>query len=499
MTEAVKYSNLSRPKAPGIAGFSPVQFLTLVAAVFMALILLFFVNFWAGLGWIALAFVAMTPWVIGTMVFDSNPYARVAHRVRFGRATRKGLTVLAQGPTGLVSHGSLDLPGVMADSELLEAEDTYGNPFAMIHHRSVDHYSVVIDTRPEGVVGLDQEDIDRRAAMWGTYLASLARQRDLIGVQVVVETVPDSGLRLERAAMANLDPSAPEFSQRVLRKIVETAPAGSAQITTTVTLTFDAAKHDGKGVRDVDTMADDIGTCLPEMISTLRLTGAGHSLRSRVAADIVDDTRVAFDPSVATAIEKARSEDGTGLTWSECGPVSAHSGKDYYAHDGSVSTSVMMVEPPKGVFYTLQLKELLRPSERVARKRVALLYRPMDPALSAQLADWRVTSATSNADSRRNTGPSERRKAALASAKANAKAEAEGAPFVRIGLIATATVEDIADLPTARSALMNLAGQARLKFRPCWGMHDTAFVASMPLGIVLPERSSLPGVLRETM
>lgn len=499
MTEAVKYSNLSRPKAPGISGLSPVQFLTLVASVLVALVLLFFVTFWAGITWIVVTLLAMLPWVVGTMVFDANPYAALAHRSKWSRADRKGLTVLAQGPVGLVSHGSLDLPGVMADSELLEAEDTYGNAFAMIHHRSVDHYSVVIETRPEGVVGLDQEDIDRRAAMWGTYLSVLARQRDLIGAQVVVETVPDSGLRLERAAMANVDPKASQFSRRVLENIVATAPAGSAQITTTVTLTFDATKHDGKGARDQDTMADDIGTALPGLVSNLRLTGAGHTLRARSAADIVDDARVSFDPSVATDIEKARADGGTGLTWSECGPVATHSGKDYYAHDGSVSTSMMMVEPPKGVFYTLQLKELLQPSERVARKRVAMLYRPMDPALSAQLAEWRVTSATANADSKRRTGPSERRKAALGSAQANARAEAEGAPFVRIGMIVTATVEDIADLSAARSALLNLAGQARLKFRPCWRMHDTAFVASMPLGIVLPERAALPGVLRETI
>ena len=60
------------------------------------------------------------------------------------------------------------------------------------------------------------------------------------------------------------------------------------------------------------------------------------------------DARVAFDPSVAAAEEQARNEGGTGLTWQECGPVAAHSGKEYYAHDGSVSLSMMMVEPPRG-------------------------------------------------------------------------------------------------------------------------------------------------------
>lgn len=95
-------------------------------------------------------------------------------------------------------------------------------------------------------------------------------------------------------------------------------------------------------------MADDIGTRLPGLVSQLRITGAGTSLRARTAADIIDDARVAFDPSVAAAEEQARNEGGTGLTWQECGPVAAYSGKEYYAHDGSVSLSMMMVEPPRG-------------------------------------------------------------------------------------------------------------------------------------------------------
>lgn len=499
--EAVRYSNLARPKAPGIGGMSPVQFLALVGIVLVGMVLMFVVHFWAGMAWLVVALLVAAPWVIGTMVLDKNPYGWVLRRRRWAVSDKAGRTTLAQGPTGTVSYGAFSLPGLMADSELVEAEDGYGVPFAMIHHRGVDHYSVVIETNPEGVVGLDQSEIDRKAALWGTYLGVLSRERDLVGAQVVVETVPDTGLRLERAAMADLDPNAPEFAVSVLRDVVASAPAGSSQITTTITLTFDARKgvEGAKGSRDTDTMADDIGTRLPGLVSQLRMTGAGTSLRARTAADIIDDARVAFDPSVAAAVEQARNAGGTGLTWQECGPVAAHSGKEYYAHDGSVSLSMMMVEPPRGVFYTLQLRDLLAPNTRVARKRVAMLYRPLDPTTSANLAEWRVTTASSDASSNRRRGPSERKKQRLAAAKENARAEAEGSPFVRVGMIVTATVEDVEDLPAAKTTLLNLAGQARLRMRPCWGMHDTAFVAAMPLGIVLPERVALPGVLRESI
>lgn len=499
--EAVRYSNLARPKAPGIGGMSPVQFLALVGIVLVAMVLLFFVNFWVGLAWLAIALALVAPWIIGTMAFDRNPYSSMVRRRRWTKADRAGRTVLSQGPAGMVSHGAFALPGLMADSELVEAEDGYGVPFAMIHHKAVEHWSVVIEAEPEGIVGLDQESIDRKAALWGTYLGVLSRERDLVGAQVVIETVPDTGLRLERAALAEVDDAAPAFAQQVLRDVVDTAPAGSAQITTTITLTFDARKgtEGQRGARDADAMADDIGTRLPGLVSQLRMTGAGSSLRVRTAVDIVDDTRVAFDPSVAAAVEQAREAGGTGLTWDECGPVAAHSGRDFYAHDGAVSLSMSMVEPPRGVFYSLQLRDLLQPNARVARKRVALLYRPLDPSASANLAEWRVTSASSDASSNRRRGPSERKKVRLAAAQQNARAEAEGSPFVRVGMIVTATVDDVEDLPAAKTTLLNLAGQARLKMRPCWGMHDTAFVAALPLGIVLPERVALPAGLRETL
>ncbi len=498
MSDAVEYSNLSKPKMPGVQGLSPAQFLALIAAMFPVVLIMMFVGMWAGIAWLVLALAVLAPWIVGTMFLDTNPYSILGRRMRWSRANRKGLTTLAQGPAGMVPMGRTQLPGLAADTELVECEDVYGQPFGLIVHRAVDHYTVVIEASPPGVTGLDQESVDLQAAHWGTYLGVLSRERDLIGAQVVVDTAPDTGLRLERAAMADVDPNAPELARRVLEDVVAAAPAGAARITTAVTLTFDARRGDDRTVRDVDTMADDIGTRLPGLISQLATTGAGTALRARTAADIVDDTRVAFDPSVAPLVEEARQrQGGTGLSWEEAGPVSAHAARDHYSHDGSVSVSMMMVEPPRGVFYTLQLKGLLEPNARIARKRVAVLYRPTDPVRSANLAEWRVTSASADADSKRRTGASQRKLQALEAARENARAEAKGAPFTRVGLIVTATVEDAEDIAVTQSTLTTLSGQARLRLRPCWGMHDTAFVAGLPLGIVLPERLALPAFMRE--
>ena len=62
MSDAVEYSNLSKPKMPGVQGLSPAQFLVLIAAMFPVVLIMMFVGMWAGIAWLVLALV----FVLGT-------------------------------------------------------------------------------------------------------------------------------------------------------------------------------------------------------------------------------------------------------------------------------------------------------------------------------------------------------------------------------------------------------------------------------------------------
>ena len=69
------------------------------------------------------------------------------------------------------------------------------------------------------------------------------------------------------------------------------------------------------------------------------------------------------------------------------------------------------------------------------------------------------------------------------------------------GMIVTATAVSgsgdvsrarVEDLRAARQAIRSQSAKARLKMRPALNSSDSAFVAGLPLGIVLPEHTRIP-------
>lgn len=502
--EPVKYGNLLRPKMPGIQGISPVQFGVMLLCTIPMVLLITLGNIFVALIWVSLASLAIAPWVIGTMVFDTNPYSILHRKFSYRRAERKGLTTLLQGPISLTHENTLRLPGIMATSMIVKAVDVFHNEYGIIIHQDTDEYTVVVEVHPDDITGIDHKDIDLMAAKWGAFLSLLSREPDITGVQVVVETVPDTGVRISQAANQERDQHAPPLALAVLDDVINNAPVGSAQISTCVSLTFSGkiATEDSDGKRHqarftADEMADSIGTRLPTLMTQLQSTGAGQLVRARTAEDIIDSTRVAFDPSVSADVEVARSSGGTGISWDEAGPSFARSYRGEYLHDSCTSTSWVMKEPTSGNFDALALKELLSPNSRIERKRVAICYRLMDPSRSALTAEWRVTAASVDSDTRKKSGPSQRHSAKLRAARANAEAEAAGATFVRFGLVATVTSSNEDALPLQRSTMEGIAHKSRLTLRKAYGYQDLAFVSSLPLGIVIPNRVAIPSFLRD--
>ena len=80
-----------------------------------------------------------------------------------------------------------------------------------------------------------------------------------------------------------------------------------------------------------------------------------------------------------------------------------------------------------------------------------------------------------------------------------ANEEAAGAGITLFGMVVTATVLDEEDLPSAKQMVMSQSAQARLRMRVALGSQDTAFVAGLPLGIVLPEHTTIPASITDNM
>lgn len=421
---------------------------------------------------------------------------RVGTRAGFAWARWQGATVYRSGPTGCVPYRTFALPGLAAGTRVSEWTDGSGEPFALLHHPGDNSYAVVLTSEPDGAALVDEEQVDSWVAHWGGFLASLAEEPDLLACSVVIETAPDTGSRLRTEVETHGDHNSHAVAQAVLAEIVETYPSGAASVNGWVTCTFAGAATGTGKKRPTEAIAADLGSRLPGIYADLGATGAGAS-RPATLLEVAEEVRCAYDPDMASLFDAARAAgDPVELDWSEAGPAGTEAGWETLRHDGAVSITYGMSLPPRGEVFSNVLSRLLAPHPDIDRKRVTILYEPIDPGRAPDVAEADVNNARSRASGPK---PTESAINDYGAARSNASAEARGAGLVNFGLLITATVTDPARLPAARAAVQNLVGTARIRVRPLYGSQDSAFVCALPLGVVPWRHLRVPTDLSEAM
>jgi hypothetical protein len=285
---------------------------------------------------------------------------------------------------------------------------------------------------------------------------------------------------------------------------VDTYPAGSATVTAYVSLTFSTAGRSGGRKRELEDVARDLANRLPGLTAGLNSTGAG-AVRPATAQELCEVVRVAYDPSSARVFDEAHAAGETPeLRWSDVGPAAAQAGWGWYRHDSAVSVTWSMTEAPRGEVFSSILADLVAPHPDVDRKRVTLLYRPLDAGRAARVVEQDKRTADFRASS--SSRPTARTLADQQAAALTAEEEARGAGLIDFGMLVTATVADAdllddphAALDAARAAIDNLSATARTQLRPVYGSQDSAFAAALPLGIVPSAHVSVPSEFRETL
>jgi hypothetical protein len=453
-------------------------------------------GLFAGLGVLAVAGVLVLLLTVkdkhGQSVVD-----RFATRMNFRLARSSGTNLYRSGPLGVTEWGMYQLPGLAAKSRLYEFNDSYNRPFAMLHVPTTSHFTVIFSTEPDGASLVDPEQVDAWVANWGGWLAGLGDEAGLEAAAVTVETAPDSGYRLRNEVEMNIDPNAPEAAKAILREVIRTYPEGSATVRAWVSLTFNASLRAGSRKREPEDVARDIASRIPGLGARLQSTGAGIA-RPMSAQELCEVVRIAYDPPAALIIDEAHAAGSpVALTWGEVGPTATQAGWDTYRHDSAFSVSWTMTGAPRGSVNSSVLSRLLAPHGDVDRKRVSLLYRPMDSARAAAV----VERDQNNANVRITSGnrPSARALVDARSAAQTAQEEAQGAGLVNFGMVVTATVTDATRLADAVAAIEQTSGTARVLLRRAYGSQDTAFAASLPLGLVLPRHILLPSEIREAL
>lgn len=490
------YGNWRRPTSPGILGLGSVG----TAALLGGLIVVVMTVMIAGLLEAVVVAFVLGAVMLTVLMKDShgkNGLSRGGARFAWWSARSGGKNVYRSGPLGRALWGTYQLPGIAAPTRLSEHLDSYGRPFALVHTPATGSFAVVIGTEPDGAALVDQEQIDIWVADWGHWLANLGDEPGVEAASVTVETAPDTGTRLRREVGLNTDDDAPAFARAMLQEVVDDYPAGSSTVKAYVAITFSAAHRNGGKRRAADEMGRELAARLPGLTSALQATGAG-SAHPLSAQELCEAIRIAYDPAAASLIDEAHAAGETPeLTWPDVGPSAAQASWDGYRHDSAYSSTWSMTSAPRGSVQSGVLARLLAPHRDIARKRVTILYRPLDAARAAAIveadlraAEFRLTSSSK---------PAARDSLAVRAAAATATEEASGAGLVQFGMLVTATVNDLDRTADARAAVDNLAATARLRLRPVYGSQDSAFAAALPLGLVLPKHIRVPSELRDKL
>lgn len=498
-TEVVRrrtYGNWRRPSAAGIGGLGPIGTIVLLGGMVTVILLTMSRGLVTGLG-------AGTVIAVGLLlllvrdVHSRNGLQRLASRAGWATTRSRRAHVYRSGPIARIGWGRYQLPGLAASSRLLEVEDSTGRGVALIHLPTVGHVTVVLGAEPDGASLVDPAQEDSWVAHWGHWLTTLASEPNLVAASVTVETTPDTGSRLRREVLGNLDQSSPVAAREMLAEVLASYPAGSAEIRAWVALTFTTAGRRGARRRKVEDLAHDLAGRLPALTQGLHAAGAGAA-RPVSAQDLCELIRCAYDPGAAAVIDEARAVGETlELTWSDVGPAAAQANWGSYRHDDGQSVTWAMTQPPRGEVFSSVLGTLLAPHPAIDRKRVTMLYRVLDPGAAARIVETDKRNARFRATS--SDRPSARSLTELSMAEATAREEATGAGLVDFGMLVTATVRDPARLPDARAAVDALAATARVQLRPVYGSQDSAFLAALPLGIVLPAHLKVPAEIREAL
>jgi hypothetical protein len=487
------YGNWRKPSSPGIGrlglGGTLVLLVGLVAfIVAMAIGLLVALVVAVTVGLVMVPFMA-------TNSHGRNGFQALGSRMAWHGAKRAGATTYRSGPLSAKGSGRFSLPGLAAPMTAVAVLDGHEREFVLLHHPKTAHVTAVMETSPEGSALVDPEQSDQWVAGFGEWLNGLGKEPSLIAASVTVETAPDPGTRLGIELASRMVPDAPALSRRTLETIRDTFPAGSASITSRVALTWTRASRTGGKRRTVDQMAVEVGRRLPALTAGLEATGAGPSLPMTLT-ELAAAVRIAYDPSAQVLVDQGGLE---GCTWEDAGPVGTEERIGSYAHDGWVSVTWAMTAAPPGIVQSGVLRDLLGPHMDIPRKRVTLLYRPYSPAAATKIVERDRLDTLFKANQSKVARA--RDTLAIAAAEKSAQEDAQGAGLVRFGMLVTATVPagNPEALALAEAAVHALSVTARIGLRKVYRSQATAFLAALPLGIVVSDHLRVPSQIREVI
>ncbi|MGW4369201.1 SCO6880 family protein [Nocardia takedensis] len=479
------YGRWERPRSAGFFGLTwgvSMLGLALVIAVMTGFLISRSLGVAAVL--VLLAAVVFTP--LAVTINGRTGWELLMLRAQFATARARGEHLYRAGRFARIP-GLAKLPGLLADSSLAEYETAGGRRFAMLHIRRSDHYTVVCRVVPRGKELVDQPQIDAWVEGFGHFLATQSRGGEVVAVTAVLDNVVETRLRQAREVTRLVREQAPDFAKTVMREAAADLGGVGVRIEARIAITYRAIGK-GRVRRDDAEQAREIGQRLQGVLS--QLARAGLPATPLQAWEVLALVRTRYDLASQRDVEAAGASLLDTQSWDSVGPIAHLDRWDHYVHDGARSITWEMDAAPRGAVMETVLEELLRPRADVPRKRVAIVYRLHSAAEATSLVDSDFRDAIAAEQTERGIASASAR-IRVGNTQAAREEQARGAGLTRFGVLVTVTDQLDGDLPGIEASVKAMSAASRLTVRRCYGSQAAGFAASLGIGLILPEHSSI--------
>lgn len=480
------YGNWSLPRVPGLGPFSFFTTIFIFITSVITILILTFSFLW-GLISCFISFIIITLTLKLPSGFTIIEYLII--RTMWLYSLKNGYNYYVSGLFTTLPIMSKSLPSIGSNIKVINTKTKNEKiPFSILYHSKRNHYTVVLECSTANNDLIDNNVLDNYVAYWSQWLTRLSHERYLVGASVVVENSLDNGKDLEDnhnfILQQNDNPNElikNSFGQ--FEKDYKANPAYNTNIY--ITLTYSGVYGNYSASRRMRNTIDLLESNIQNVLNDVPSSGV-NSVKLLQEWDIAKIVKLAYDPGAQDTIDELNQRSRTrSFKLDDSGPIAHEEKWDHYLHDAYVSSTWCMVNPPKGVIYADTLSKLLKPYEEFVKKRVTILYRPYSIKESSKIVErerrnvlFKLNQQKSSKDIKNLID--------LKTAEQSNVEEIRGSTIIRFSILLTVTTDRHKNYKELKSIIDSLTPESRIEFGQAYASQSAAFIASLPLGIVLP-------------
>jgi hypothetical protein len=346
--------------------------------------------------------------------------------------------------------------------------------------------TAVLSLRGHSFALLGPGDQDARIASWARVLSAMAREgTDVHRIQWIESCLPDDGSSVRQHWSRHAELGADTPAGRSYRALVDESSPITRRHRVLLALSIHTSRSSrsvrasGGGLAGVGAVLNREVLSLHRALDGADITVGGVLGPEALAREVGESYAPGGDADGRTTGGNAHPLAGVGPMWPW--PVTVEAHWDAVHTDGTWHATYWIAEWPRTDVTPDFLGPVLFSS---LRRTVVLVMEPVSPTRAARQVAQARTADIADGEMRRRGGflVTARQTREKESVEDRDAELADGHAQYRFSGYVTLTADTRHELATARAAMEQAAGQARIELRLLYGEQDLAFACGLPLG-----------------